>query len=388
MVLTELRLRDFRNYEELTLRPAPGRNLFSGENAQGKTNLLEAVFLLSGAKSFRAGRDAELLRFGAEEALVSARVFTGGREQSLDLRLGARRQTLLNGVRQRRGADWAGRVRTVLFCPEDLELWRDGAAARRRFMDTALCQLRPAYSAHLAEYQRLLAHMGVILRTGEQKPSLLDTLDDFAYRLCAAGACLVPYRAAFCEALSRLTREIHGDISEGRERLTLSYRAASGLEDPGASAAVLGRQLWAHWQSHRDAALRAGQVLTGPHRDDILFCVDGREARSFASQGQVRTAALACKLGERQLFCKLGGEHPILLLDDVLSELDARRRAFVLEGIREGQVFITACDPPPAQKDETARTDGRTAAFYVQNGRIRALRTAENENTEQQPSDI
>ena len=358
MYLSHLRLTDFRNHADSELRPDPGTNLILGPNAQGKTNLLEAVVCLSRAHSFRTRRDAEMIRFGAEAAAVEGTLSGGEREYALRLHFGTGRGAWVNGVRQKRSADFASLFHTVVFCPEDLDLVRGSAAERRRFLDTALCALRPNYAQLFGEYNRLHAHLTRLLQDGDPD----GLLDDFAYRFISVGARLIPYRAAFCETLSAQAAEFHAQIAEG-ETLSARYQTVSAVEDPSASAQTVASQLWAHFQSHREGSLRSGTMLTGPHRDDLIFTIGGNPAREYASQGQARTAAIACKLAEREIFRKSDGTAPVLLLDDVLSELDAKRRTFILQGIRDGQVFITACD---AREAEIAAQK----IFTVRNGQI------------------
>ncbi|NMA07673.1 MAG: DNA replication/repair protein RecF [Clostridiales bacterium] len=346
MKLQSLRLTDFRNHADTILEPCEDINLLLGKNAQGKTNLLESIYLLSRGQSFRARRDAELIRFGCDAAQLDAKLSDGKRDCMLSIRLGARRQTLLNGIRQKRASDAAGLFHVVLFRPEDLGLVRGASSQRRRFLDTALSQLRPLYGELVNEYTRLHAHIVRILR--DREPAMLGTLDDFYYRLCCVGARMIPYRASFCTALTELTEKYHADISGG-EALSVRYETVSTVRDLSASPTELGRALWEHYIAHKEASLRSGNVLTGPHRDDLVFTIDGQNAREYASQGQVRTAALACKLAEREIFTRADRTPPVLLLDDVLSELDAARRAYVLRGITGGQVFITACDVKPGE---------------------------------------
>ncbi|MGE4548239.1 MAG: DNA replication/repair protein RecF [Intestinibacillus sp.] len=346
MRLGTLKLHNFRNYADEVFSFGPGVNLICGQNAQGKTNLLEAVSALSTMRLFRTGQKRDGLRFGEDAAAVEGEFTAQGREFTLQLRL-YRQKTMeiyRNGVRIRRQADAAGLLQTVLFCPDDLYLVREGAAARRRFLDTALCQLRPRYAQLLEEYNRLLDHKTRILRDSEEKPALLDLLDDFSLRMAQLGAQLIRRRAHFVRALADKARDIHAEISGGREALSVSYRTVSGVPDPFVPAAVLAAQLYTHALSHRVAEIGARSCLSGPHKDDLLLSIDGRPAAAFGSQGQVRTCALALKLAERDLFAEDTGEPPLLLLDDVLSELDRGRQDFVLNRIGGGQVLITCCE--------------------------------------------
>lgn len=346
MIVNGLELENFRNYTRLEAQFHPRVNLIYGENAQGKTNLLEAVEYLSSARSHRTRFDRELIRFGADQALVKGMVDSRDREFCQEVRLsrGKSRQLWSNGVRLKNAGELSGVLNTVLFCPEDLYLIREGAAARRRFMDTALCQLRPRYAAALAEYHRLYDHKTRILRDSEERPDLLELLPDFNERMVRFGAVLVHYRRQFAEALKRYAARHHRECSGGRERLEITYQTVSSVTDPAAEVEVLTEQLRAHMESHQGAERASRMCLSGPHKDDLVITIDGREAKSYSSQGQTRTAALALKLAEREIYQNATGEYPVLLLDDVLSELDPRRQEFVLNRIAGGQVFITCCE--------------------------------------------
>ncbi len=367
MIVKSIQLDFFRNYVHLDARFSPEVNVIYGENAQGKTNLLEAVAYLSAASSHRARYDRELIQFGVDRAFLKAEVFSRERDFTLEIELNrnARRRICSNGVRLKAAGELAGIVNTVLFCPEDLYLIRDGAVVRRRFLDSCICQLRPKYAAALAEYKRLYEHKTRILKDWEENPSLLDTLDDFNLRMAQTGAILIHYRAHFIRKLRETAPPIHRDFSGGREELELSYETVKTVPDPLAQPREILPRLLEHQESHRRAELESRQCLSGPHKDDLLIGINGAVAKQYASQGQTRTAVLSLKLGCREIFYQDSGEYPLLLLDDVLSELDAKRQEFVLRRITGGQVFITCC--------EEERLSGleRGEVFHIQNGKLR-----------------
>ena len=366
MIVNGLELENFRNYTRLEAQFHPRVNLIYGENAQGKTNLLEAVEYLSSARSHRTRFDRELIRFGADQALVKGMVDSRDREFCQEVRLsrGKSRQLWSNGVRLKNAGELSGVLNTVLFCPEDLYLIREGAAARRRFLDGAICQLRPRYAQALAEYNRLYEHKTRILRDWEENPSLLQTLDDFNLRMAQTGALVIHYRAHFVRRLQEQAPPIHADFSGGRERLGLRYETVSTISDPLASPRELLERLLEHQKSHRKAELESRQCLSGPHKDDLTVELNGQSARTYGSQGQTRTAALSLKLAQREIFQGDTGEWPVLLLDDVLSELDPKRQSCVLNRIQGGQVFITCC--------EEDKLDGleQGATFHIREGAI------------------
>ena len=366
MTVHEITLDFFRNYVHAHAQFHPGVNVIAGENAQGKTNLLEAIAYLSSAASHRARYDRELIQHGADHAFVKGRVDSRGRELVLEASLhrGARRQLRSNGVKLKTAGELSGLLNTVLFCPEDLYLIREGAEARRRFLDSCMGQLRPRYAQALAEYNRLYRHKTRILKDSERYPGLLDTLDDFSRRMAQCGAVLVHYRAHFVRRLAGTAPDIHADCSGGREKLSLRYETVSTVTDPEAAPKVILPQLLAHQESHREAEIAARSCLSGPHKDELAVEIDGSPAKAYASQGQTRTAALALKLAARDVFRQETEEWPVLLLDDVLSELDAKRQEFVLNRITDGQVFITCCEEEKLAK----LWEGR--AFRISGGKL------------------
>lgn len=346
MRIDRLELESFRNYNRQTVDFDPRCNVIFGENAQGKTNLLEALVYLSCGRSPRARTDREMIGFDAPAARMSARVLAREREflVQVDLFRDRRRRMSVNQVMAKNSAALSGVYQTVFFCPEDLFLIREGAAARRRFMDTALCQLRPRYAAALAEYGRAYDHKTRILRDAEERPDLLAALPEFNEQLVRFGAVLVHYRAQFAARLGEYAAVHHRECSGGKETLTIQYKTVSSVEDPAANVDVLTERLRRHMEEHQAAERTSRLCLSGPHKDDLLVSIDGRDAKQYASQGQTRTAALAMKLAEREIYHNAFGEYPVLLLDDVLSELDPRRQEFVLNRIAGGQVMITCCE--------------------------------------------
>lgn len=366
MRIDRLELEGFRNYIQEAADFDARCNVICGENAQGKTNLLEAVVYLSRGKSPRARTDREMIGFSSESARLLAQVDARDRafRVQADLFRGRRRKITVNQVPIRTNAALGDVYHTVLFQPEDLYLIREGAAARRRFLDTALCQLRPRYAAALTGYERAREQKTRILRDYDQRPDLLTALPEFNQQMIRLGAALIRYRHQFCLRLAEVAAVHHRECSGGKEKLELQYQTVSSVEDPGADESVLADQLRRHMENHKEAELASRLCLSGPHKDDILVSIDGREAKQYASQGQTRTAALALKLAEREIYKNAAGEYPVLLLDDVLSELDPKRQEFVLNRIAGGQVFITCCE-----EDRLPNLLGGKV-FHVEQGRI------------------
>lgn len=346
MQIDRLLLEGFRNYDSQQLTFDGSCNVIYGENAQGKTNLLEAIVYLSCGRSPRTHADRELIGIDRDRARLVGHIQAREREFETEILLnrGRRRRMTVNGVAARNGGDLSQVLHTVFFSPEDLFLIREGAAARRRFMDQSLCQLRPRYAEALAEYGRLYEHKTRILRDSDEYPQLLDTLPDFNHRLCQVGAVLISYRARYVQALAVHARRAHWECSGEREDLALTYQTVKTVEDPLGPVQDIAGALEEHQARHYQAELASRLCLSGPHKDDIAVTVNGLEARHFCSQGQVRTAALSLKLADREIHKNAIGEYPVMLLDDVLSELDPRRQEYVLNRIAGGQVFITCCE--------------------------------------------
>lgn len=347
MKLDRLTLYSFRNYREQTCEFSPGINLIVGDNAQGKTNLLEAVVYLSTGRPFRTRREQELIRFGDEFCEINADL--SNEEWSRNVRIlmfqgRKQRQIFIGGVKQKNASGLYGLMRTVLFCPEDLMVLKSGSAGRRRLMDHALCQLKPGYDNALEEYNRLLEHKTRILKDRYDLPGLLEPLPEFNEQMARYGAYIISTRAKYLKELEKHGAQCHGEFSGGKEALTMVYDTVSTVKDPFAPVQEIYEQLREHQESHYRAELESGQCLSGPHKDDFIVSLDELPIKQFGSQGQVRTAAISLKMAEREIFKEITGSEPVLLLDDVLSELDAGRQDFILNRIRSGQVLITCCE--------------------------------------------
>jgi len=346
MIVKDIKLENFRNYDVSFTDFDNTVNVIIGDNGQGKTNLLEAIYYLTCGKSFRTRFDKEIINFDKNSALIEATVLSEGRQQKLEAKMtrGSRKQLFLNGVKLKTAAELSGKLTAVLFCPDDLYIIKDGASARRRLLDGCISQLRPRYVSVLTEFNKIYEQKVRILKDYHEKPSLLEPLDDYNIHLAAMSAELIRYRAYFARKLSENAKVIHKEFSGDKEELTVEYKTVKTVTDPFQSVEVLTEQILAHQASHRNAEIESGLCLTGAHKDDLEISINGISARSFASQGQMRTAALSLKLAEREIHFDEKGEYPVLLLDDVLSELDPGRQNFVLNRIAEGQIFITCCE--------------------------------------------
>ena len=345
MILKDLSLRDFRSYAAAEYAFSPDVNIICGDNGRGKTNLLEAIFLLTGVRSWRAAKKAELVRWDMPKAQLQATVETRGRQfqLKLDMPASGRSRVWVNGVKKHRQLELSECLRCVLFSPEDLYLIKGPASGRREFLDSAISQIRPRYGDLLSRYEKLLDSKSRLLKMEEPRPSA-ELIAAYDEQLARIGAHLMGYRAKFCRGLGEECGKMHAAISGGKETLTLQYKTVSTVTDPFAEPSVIEGQLRDHLESHRLAELQSGSCLSGLHKDDLELFINDRPAKAFASQGQTRSAALALKFGQRELFFRDTGEYPVLLLDDVLSELDAPRQAFVATHAMGGQSIITCCE--------------------------------------------
>ncbi len=344
MHLATLELRAFRNYDALTIAFSPGLNVLYGDNAQGKTNLLEAIHFLATGRSHRTSRDLDMVKEGEEELLARASVVRRTGTIDLELRLGAatRKQLKINGIAEKKIAKLVGSLAVVLFSPDDLQLLKGPPAGRRRFLDLELSQISQTYLHHLMAYNRLLQQRNSLLKQPALDQGLLAVYDQ---QLVETGAQLVVRRAEAVRRLSPIASRYHRMLSEGREDLVLEYQSQGLGEDGAADLESVRRRLERELARVRGEELRRQVTLVGPHRDDVGFWIAGRDARLYASQGQQRTAVLALKLAELDFMTAEIGEAPLLLLDDVASELDPHRRHYLLSAVREGvQSFITCTD--------------------------------------------
>lgn len=345
LVITKLSIRNFRNIAALDLIPGSSVNVIHGDNAQGKTNLVEALFLLTGQKSFRQTKESEFVRFGERRGEIAAHFFAEGREQEVSLTLeGGRRTALLNGIPLGVG-ELTGKFLAVVFSPAELSLVRDGPSQRRAFLDSAITQVMPRYQKTMADLSRALFQRNSLLSDMARNPSLDDGLLAVWDRSFAKlSYSIINARARFLARLAPFGEAIYRDISGGKETFSMAYQCSIpgewGSIPEGEGEALI---LDALERSRRDD-LKNYCTTVGPHRDDLDLRVNGISARAFGSQGQQRSCALTLKLAECRLIREVSGEQPVILLDDVLSELDRARRKYLLSGLAEGQLFITCCD--------------------------------------------
>ena len=344
MTIESLEVTNFRCYTRAALRPCPGITVLHGGNAQGKTALLEAVYLCCTGRSHRTPRDRELIRWDQPCARVSveSQRRDGSHQVTIRLSQTERKQVKVGGAQIGRSGELLGHVTGVLFSPEDLRMVKDGPAERRRFLDMELSQVSPAYYYQLQRYLRALNQRGRLLREAAANPALTATLPDWDMQLAQSGARIIEARRSFLQKLGLEAAQTHERISGGKEALTLRYHCALPGE---ASGSALVEGLLTALEKAREGDLRRCYTSVGPHRDDLVIALNGVDARTYGSQGQQRSCALSLKLSELMVMKELTGEYPVLMLDDVMSELDPDRRRQLLGALKNVQAIITCTDP-------------------------------------------
>lgn len=332
MIIKTLKLQNFRNYETLTIDFDPGTNILYGNNAQGKTNILEAVYLSGTTKSHKGCKDKEIIRFGSEESHIRILIEKQSHLFQIDMHLKKNRSKgiAVNKIPIKKASELFGILNLVFFSPEDLNIIKNGPSERRRFMDAELCQLDKIYLDNLAKYNKILNQRNKLLKDIYFRPDLKDTLSIWNIQLVQYGKKIIKSRREFANQLNEIVTGIHYNISGGKEKMLLSY-------DPNIQDHLFEEEL----EKAQEKDLKSGQTTVGPHRDDMSFSIDGIDIRKFGSQGQQRTCALSLKLSEIELVKKIMKDTPVLLLDDVLSELDGNRQNYLLKNICDTQTIIT-----------------------------------------------
>ncbi|MBP3436211.1 MAG: DNA replication/repair protein RecF [Clostridia bacterium] len=367
MQVTRLTFEDYRNLETGQWEPYGGVNVIVGENAQGKTNLLEALWLFTGGKSFRGAKDSELVGFSAEQCRLTMDFIAAEREQQAEITVKARRSATLNGVSLSSASKLAGTFCGVVFSPAHLSLIKGGPQERRRLIDAAYCQLRPSYVSVLTEYARVLTQRNALCKAKTGGDAVEELLELWDRQLAQSGCRLIHARQRYIQKMAPVAREIYQGLSGGKESFDIRY-VSTVEHTEEKTAAEIAAELFDFLQKHHREDLAAGFTTVGPHRDDMEVLIDNRSARSFGSQGQQRSAVLAIKIAEAVLLEEVTGERPIALLDDVMSELDTSRQEYILNHIRDWQVFITCCEPTPLMQLRGGKQ------FCMSNGKLSTIK--------------
>lgn len=332
MIIESVELKNYRNYKELHIDFDPGTNVLYGDNAQGKTNILESVYVCATTKSHRSSKDKELIEFGEEESHIKMNLKKDGVPCRIDMHLKKNKAkgVAINGVPIKKASELFGVINVVFFSPEDLNLIKNGPAERRRFIDLELCQLNRLYVHSLVQYNRVVIQRNKLLKDLAFQPEYEEMLDIWDQQLVSYGKEIIACRKEFIDQLNSIIQELHFNLSGGKEQLVIQYEPNTQAED--LELAV---------KRSRFSDQKQKTTLVGPHRDDICFYVNQIDIRKFGSQGQQRTAALSLKLAEIELVKKIVRDYPVLLLDDVLSELDSSRQEHLLSCISHIQTLIT-----------------------------------------------
>ena len=357
MYITEVSLQNFRNLAQLKIEPSEGINVIYGSNAQGKTNFLESLYFCAMGRSLRGKSDQQLIRFEEEESHIRMLVQRKQRYDRIDVHLkkDEKKGIAVNGLPVRKLGDLFGTLYAVIFSPEDLSLVKDGPGERHRFLDMELCQLSKVYYYDLQQYYRILKQRNNLLKEIQKKPQLQETLFVWDDQLAEYGERIIAARKRFLIRLDEIAAEKLSQLTGGRDHLQTIYK-------PNCEEGMLAEKL----RKNIDRDIYFGSTQSGPHKDDILFSIDGREVKVYGSQGQQRTTALAARLAEIDLIREETGEEPVLLLDDVFSELDENRQKFLLQSIEGLQAFVTCT----GIEDSVKKYISKDNLFYVENGVI------------------
>lgn len=352
MIITHHEVVNYRNIKQAAFSPSPEITVITGENGQGKTNLLESVWLLSGAKSFRGSKDGELVQFGSDVSRITSLAQQEGEQKKIELIIGGEnsekkgRYAFVNKVPMGRAASLAGQFFCVVFAPSHLFLVKGPPEGRRRFLDGAICQLYPGYISTMRRYARILQQKNALLKEMRRQKTVsgTDLLEVMDQELSVYGSEISLKREAYLKEAAPFAIEEYSRLSSGKELFSMQYKPAADTKEG----------LYSLFEKSREEDLRAGFCTAGPHREDVALFLDGRDARIFSSQGQQRSIALCLKLAEAAQIEKTACEAPVILLDDVLSELDAGRQNYLLNQLFGRQVLVTGCD-----SDLFSKTDGK-----------------------------
>lgn len=361
MKINTLELENYRNIEKLSLT-FDDVNIIYGENAQGKTNLIEAIYLFTGAKSFRGVRDKELIKFGCDFSKLKIDFTNKSRQQTAEIMIKNKREATLNGVKKKSPVLLGEELKAVIFSPVHLSMIKDGPGERRKFADSALCQIKSGYRNILKEYNKALAQRNSLLKDIAFNSSLSDMLYIWDKSFAKYGAKIIYQRQKYIEALIPYAKEIFNGLSNGREDIDLVLTGAFDYKN--LTLNEIENKMMIALQNNRQADMIMKITTIGPHRDDIEILINGKSARKYGSQGQQRSCVLALKLAEASLLREKTQDEPVALLDDVMSELDEGRQDYILNHIKDWQVFITCCDPASVLRLKQGKT------FHIENGKL------------------
>ena len=356
MKITSLKINNFRNIDNIEIIPTEEINIIHGENAQGKTNIIEALWLFTGAKSFRGAKDKELIKFQEEKSKLFLSFYAEERNQEAEIEIENKRKASLNGIKLSSASKLSEGIKAIVFSPEHLSLIKDGPEERRKFLNIAISQLYPHYGDILRKYYRTLKQRNAILKDVKYNSSVLDFLYEYDFALATFAESIIKMRKKYIERIKEYIPEIYSGLTENKESLKIEYKISQDV--------CLRDEIIEKLKEKREEDIILGTTSVGPHKDDLIFYINNIEARSFGSQGQQRSIVLALKMAEAELLKEITGEQPVALLDDVMSELDPKRQDYLLNHIKNWQVFITCCDSSTIERLENGKT------FLVEKGKI------------------
>ncbi|MGE5633455.1 MAG: DNA replication/repair protein RecF [Caulobacteraceae bacterium] len=368
MQIKKIYLKNYRNYESLDIDLNSGINIFYGQNAQGKTNIIESVYLASTGKSHRTQKDSELIRWNSQDARVKIEFEKDNADKTVDIYLnkGFKKQVKMNGVRLNKIGELIGNLNTVIFSPDHMKIIKEGPVERRRFTDIILSQVKPGYYYNLIQYLKVLEQRNNLLNEAKINYNSLKTIDIWNEQLVFFGTKLIISRSNFIDDINKFAADTHDKISNGREKLELRYNAS--IDNTGKSESEIKEYFTETLNKFKDIDLRRGVTHKGPHRDDLLFFINDMEVKTYSSQGQQRTTLLSLKISELKYIESETSEMPVLLLDDVFSELDNERQNYLMNFISDVQTIITCTDIEHMDKLKAAGSK----IFNVVDGKISA----------------
>lgn len=367
MFINHLQLNNYRNYDELKLSFDNKINIFQGFNAQGKTNILEALYLLALAKSHRTSKDKELVQWGHSFSVIKGSIQTKKGKLNLDIQISSKgKKVKVNNLEKRKLSEYIGAFNVVMFSPEDLTLVKGSPHYRRKFLDVEIGQMSPSYLYHLSQYLKIIQQRNNLLKdfTMENK-NKLELLEIWDLQLIQHGSKVISKRQYFIRKLENWAKNIHSGITGGKEDISIYYKSSISLEEGTKEESEIMEQFQNNLNMHKQKELKRGTTMVGPHRDDLDFFINKINVQSYGSQGQQRTTSLSLKLAEIELIHEEIGEYPVLLLDDVLSELDKTRQTQLIQTIKNKvQTMITTTSTEGIDKD----TLENSSIFYIENG--------------------
>lgn len=360
MKINKINIENYRNIENISAE-FENVNIIWGENAQGKTNLLEAIYLFTGAKSFRGVKDSQLVKFGEEKSNIKIEFESNQRLQNAELVIENRRKAILNGIVKKSTAQLGDEIKAVIFSPVHLSMIKDGPIERRKFIDTALCQIKSNYRNLLKDYNKALLQRNALLKNAKYDSNFDSSLYIWNINLANIGSKIIYQRLKYLEAVNPYVQDVFSGISNGTENIELKY---SGADYYTADIKDIETKLLTAIENSKEQDIVNKTTTKGPHRDDIDILINNISAKTFGSQGQQRSCVLAIKLAEASLLKEMTGIEPIALLDDVMSELDEKRQDYILNHIKDWQVFITCCEKETILRLKKGKT------FHIDKGKI------------------